>query len=76
MMCFFGRLESTIGMFQRLQGELVSSLVILFPVVRGGTVGVCSEFVKFRSLLVRVIWHSVPLLGSTSICFPSICFAV
>jgi hypothetical protein len=46
MMCIFGRLESSIGMFQGLFGKLASSLVILFSVVGGGSaVGVCGEFV-------------------------------
>jgi hypothetical protein len=57
-MSFLRRLESFIGMFQSLLGMLVSGLVILFPVVRGGsTVRVCSEFVKFCSSYVRVIGH-------------------
>jgi hypothetical protein len=39
---------------------LVSSLVIFFPVVRGGrTVCDCGEFVVFGGFLVRVVWHSV-----------------
>ena len=36
----------------------MSSLVIFFSVVRGGgTVRVCSQFVEFRSSLVRVVGH-------------------
>ncbi len=61
-MCFLRRLKSFIGMFQGLFGKLVSSLVILFSVVCGGsTVGVGGEFMEFSSSLVRVIWHSVPI---------------
>jgi len=64
-------------MFQGLFGKLASSLVILFSVVGGcSTVGVCGEFVEFSSLLVRVMWHSVPILASALICCASICFAV
>ena len=59
-MSFLRPLESFIGMFQCLLGVFVSCLVIFFPVVRSGsTVRVRSEFVKFRSPLVRVIWHGV-----------------
>ena len=76
-MCFFGRLESSIGMFQGWFGKLASSLVTLFSVVGGGSaVSVCGEFVEFRSFLVRVIWHSVPISESGLICFASTCFAV
>jgi hypothetical protein len=57
-MSFFRRLESLIGMFHCLLGMLVSGLVILFPVMRGGgTVRVCGEFVELGGSLVRVIWH-------------------
>jgi hypothetical protein len=50
---------------------LVSSLMIFFPVVRGGdTVRVCSQFVQFGSSLVRVIWHCVS--DSWSPLYPSI----
>jgi hypothetical protein len=61
-------------MFQGLFGKLASSLVILFPVVGGGsTVSVCGEFVEFSSLLVRVTWHSVPVSASALICCASLC---
>jgi hypothetical protein len=39
-------------MLQRLFGLLVSGLVILLPVVRGGSVRVCGEFVELGSPLV------------------------
>jgi hypothetical protein len=43
-----------------LFGELVSGLVILFSVVRGGsTVCVCGEFMVFGGFLVGVTWHGV-----------------
>jgi hypothetical protein len=59
-MSFLRPLESFIGMLQCLFGMFVSSLVIFFPVVRGGsTVRVCGEFMELGSSLVRVIWHSV-----------------
>jgi hypothetical protein len=62
---FLRRLESPIGMFKRLFGVLVSSLVIFFPVVcGGGTVRMGREFVKFGSSLVRVIWHRISILGA------------
>jgi hypothetical protein len=55
-------LESFVGMFQGLFGKLVSRLVILFSVVRGGsTVGVGGKFMEFSSSLMRVIWHGVPI---------------
>jgi hypothetical protein len=61
-MSFLRALESVIGMFQSLPGMLVSSLVIFFPVVCGGSaVRVCGELVEFGSSLVRVIWHGVSL---------------
>jgi len=64
-------------MFQGLFGKLASSLVILFPVVGGGsTARVYGEFVEFRSFLVRVIWHSVQISGSALICFASTCSAI
>lgn len=54
-------------MFQRLFGMLVSSLVIFFPVVRGGdTVRMCGKVVEFGGALVRVSWHSFPALGGQS----------
>ena len=59
-MSFLQRLQSFIGMFQRLPGMLVSGLVIFFPVMHGGsTVRVCGLLVEFGSSLVRVLWHSV-----------------
>jgi len=59
-MSFLRPLEGFMGIFQRLFGMLVSGLVILFPVVRGGyTVRVCGEVMKFGGSLVRVIRHSV-----------------
>jgi hypothetical protein len=52
-MSFLRPLRSFIRIFQRLFGKLVSSLVIFFPVVRGGsTVRVCGEFVELGSSLV------------------------
>ena len=58
-MRFLRPLECLIGIFHGLLGMLVPSLVIFFPMVRGGsTVRVCGEFVELRSSLVRVIWHS------------------
>jgi hypothetical protein len=49
-------------MFQGLLGMLVSSLVIFFPVVRGGSaVRMCGELVEFGGSLVRVVWHGVSL---------------
>jgi hypothetical protein len=63
-MSFLRPLESFIGMFQRLCGMLVSGLVIFFSMVCGGsTVRVCGEFMEFGSSLVRVIWHSLSILG-------------
>ena len=65
-MGFLRPLKGFIGMFQGLLGMLVSGLVILFTVVCGGsTVRVCGEFMEFGSSLVRVIWHSLSVLGST-----------
>ena len=70
-MSFLRPLESFIGKFQRLFGMLVSGLVIFFPVVRGGgTVCVGGEFVEFGSSLVRVTWHSIPILSVPSILEP------
>jgi hypothetical protein len=52
-MSFSRRLESFIGIFKCLFGMLVSGLVILFPVVHGGsTVRMGGEFVEFGSSLV------------------------
>jgi hypothetical protein len=65
-MSFLRPLESFIGMFQRLFGMLMSRLVIFFSMAYGGsTVRVCGEFMEFGSSLVRVIWHSLSVLGST-----------
>jgi len=51
-------------MLHGLLGMLAPGLVIFSPVVRGGgAVCVRGEFVKFRSSLVRVIWHGVSRPG-------------
>ena len=66
-MSFLRPLRSSIRIFQRLFGKLVSGLVIFFPVVRGGsTVRACGEFVELGSSLVRLIWHSVSHPGARS----------
>ena len=66
-MSFLRQLESFVGMFQCLLRVLMSGLVILFSVVRGGgAVRVCGVFVKFGSSLVRVVWHCFPILGCGS----------
>jgi hypothetical protein len=50
-------------MFHRLLGMFVPGLMILFPVVRGGSaVRVCGKFVEFGGSLVRFIWHRAPVL--------------
>lgn len=65
-MSFLRPLQSFVGMFQGLLGMLVSGLMIFFPVVyRGSSVRVRSEFVKFGSSLMRVVWHSV-----SQLCYP------
>jgi hypothetical protein len=76
-MRFLCPLESLIGMFQRLFGILVSSLVIFFPVVRGGsTVCARGEFVEFGGPLVRDIWNSLshprPPLHARTIAIPKL----
>jgi hypothetical protein len=59
-MSIFRPLHGFTRMFQRLFGMLVSGLVVLFSVVRGGsTVCVCGEFMVFGCFLVRVTWHGV-----------------
>jgi hypothetical protein len=51
-------------MFHGLLGELVSRQVILFPVVRcRSAMRVCCQFMKFRSSLVGIVWHSGPLFA-------------
>ena len=58
-MSFLRRLQSFIGMFQGLFGMLMSSQVIFFPVMHGGsTVRVGREFMEFRRSLMRIIRHS------------------
>src|ERR1700730_2720041 len=65
-MSFLRPLESIIVLFQHLFGMLMSGLVIFFSMAYGGsTVRVCGEFMEFGSSLVRVIWHSLSVLGST-----------
>lgn len=63
-MSFLRTLESYMGMFRCLFGMFVSGLVITLPVLFGGsTVRVRGAFVEFSSPLVRVLRHSVFLLG-------------
>ena len=58
-------LKGLVGVFKCLFGMLASGLVIFFPVVRcGDSVRVRGELVEFGSPLVRVIWHSTPVLTS------------
>jgi hypothetical protein len=59
-MSIFRPLHGFTRVFQRLFGMLMSGLVILFSVVRGGgTVRVCGEFVEFGSFFVRLMRHNV-----------------
>jgi hypothetical protein len=52
-MSIFRPLHGFTRMFQRLFGMLVSALVILFSMMRGGsTVRVCGKFVVFGGFLV------------------------
>jgi hypothetical protein len=61
-MSFLRRLERFVGMFQRLPGMLVSGLMVLFPVMDGGSsVCVCSQFVKLGSSHVGLFRHCLPL---------------
>jgi hypothetical protein len=58
---FLRRKVSAFRMFQCLSGHLVSSEVIFFAVVDGGSaVCVRGEFVKFSCSLVRIICHRSP----------------
>jgi hypothetical protein len=61
-MSFLRPLEGLVGMFQCLPRMLVSGLMVLFPVMDGGSsVGVCSQFVKLGSSHVGLFWHCFPL---------------
>jgi hypothetical protein len=58
-------------MFQRLLGKLVCRQVIFLPVVhRRSAMCVGRQFMKFRSSLVGIVWHSGPLFAVTFILEP------
>jgi hypothetical protein len=57
-MSFLRQLVSLFGMFHRLPGIFVPSLMVPLVVVRrGNTVRVSGEIVEFCSALVRIVWH-------------------
>jgi hypothetical protein len=57
-MRFLRPLQSLASMFQCLLGMLVPRQVIFFPVVhRRSAVRLRRQFMKFRSSLMRIVWH-------------------
>ena len=60
----FLRVPKSVGrVFHRLLGMFVTRLMILFAMMRrGSTVSVSRELVELRGSLMRIVWHTVPLL--------------
>ena len=56
---FLGVLKSGGRMLQRLPGMFAAGLMILFAMMRGShAVRVCSQFVKLRGSLMRILRHA------------------